>query len=273
MAYETAVFQDSRGNQIEYHTCGAQDAYPVLYMHGAIPMPFSKDLMQTAQTHHLRLIAVLRPGYGKSSRLGYKNIFEYALTLNELITNLRQERFDVLGLSAGAPYCYALAAAYPERVGGVSICSGIPLANNPAIFRMNAPREQFFFSLSKHLPPAFLGKYGVKMIEAAERKKGWKDTPDGERMDAIFQKYVYPNWYGLGWSTGVQYKNWGFPAESITNSIYIYHSKTDEAIPFEIARKSAELLKNSTFFAYEDEEHASEHMLKDALLHIAQRVS
>ncbi|MDR1630145.1 MAG: alpha/beta hydrolase [Oscillospiraceae bacterium] len=273
MEHETAIFQDSRENQFEYHTCGPEDGYPVLYMHGAIPMPFSKNLIQIAQTHHLRLIAVLRPGYGNSSRLHYKNIFEYALTLGEFIANLRRERFDVLGLSAGSPYCYALAAAYPERVNGVNICSGIPLANNPAIFRMNAPRERFFFSLSKYLPPSFLGKYGIKMIEAAERKKRWKDTADGGSMDEIFQKYVYPNWYGLGCSTRLQYKYWGFAAESITRKTYIYHSKADEAIPFEIARKSAGLLKNSMFFPYENEEHASERIIKDALVHIAGRVS
>ena len=273
MAYKNFIFQDSKGNQYEYDTCGSENGYPVLYMHGAIPMPFSKGLLDIAEKYNLYLIAIQRPGYGASSRLKYKNIYEYAGMLKELISSLQLKNFDVMGLSAGSPYCYALAAAYPQLVKGVNICSGIPLVNVKEIYRMNARQEKFLFFLSRHLPASIIGKYGVKAIEAQERKKGWKDTVDGESMDDIFQKYVYPNWYGLGQSTNLQYKNWGFAADSISNHFYIHHSRDDEMIPFEIARKSTGLLKNCELFEYEGEEHSSERPLKDAIINIGERAS
>lgn len=271
MEHKTTVFQDSQGNKFEYYTYGPECGYPILYMHGAIPMPFSKNLIETVQKYNLYLITILRPGYGASSRINYKSVFEYILDLNELISKLQLTCFDVLGLSAGSPYCYALAAAYPGLVEGVNICAGIPLVNNKRIFRMNSRQERFLFSLSRCLPAYFIGKYGVKAIEAGEKERGWKDTEDGESMDVIFQKYVYPNWYGLGQSTHLQYKKWGFAATSISKKIYIYHSIADEMIPYGIAHKSAELLMNSELFEYEKEEHSSERLLKDAMINIAIR--
>lgn len=271
-ADEPIIFQNSRRDKFEYYTYGAENGYPVLYMHGAVPMPFSKELANTVQKHGLYLILVLRSGYGASSRLKHKNVFEYALMLGELISSLQLKRFDVLGLSAGAPYCYALAAAYPDLVDGVNICSGIPLVNNHKIYRMNAWQERFLFFLSRHLPAGLIGKYGVTAMEAMERKKGWKDWECGESMDDIFRKYVYPNWYGIGQSTNLQYKSWGFAADEISKQVHIYHSRADEMIPFEIALKSAELLANSELFRYETEEHSSEKIVRDAVVNIARRV-
>ena len=270
---QSGIFQNSRGERFEFHAWGTEDGYPILYMHGAVPMPVSRDLAETAREHNVRLTAVLRPGYGASSRLKYKNVLEYALTLEELIASLGLRRFDVLGLSAGAPYCYALAAAYPGLVDGVSICAGIPLANRGEIYRMYARRDRFMFFLSRHLPAGLIGRYGVRAVEATERKKGWRDMESGERMDDVFRQYVWPNWAGFGQSTRVQYRNWGFPAEAIPNRISIYHSRADEMIPIEIARASAGLLANGDFFEYEAEAHASERLLKDAVIAIALRAA
>lgn len=273
MTTDTAgIFQNRRGDKFEYSTYGPENGYPVLYMHGAVPMPFSKNLAEAVTKHNLYLIVLLRPGYGASSRIKQKNVYDYALMLNDLISNLGLKRFDVLGLSAGTPYCYALAAAYPDLVDTVSICSGIPLVNNAGIYRMNARQERFMFFLSRHLPAGFIGRYLVKAMESREKKRGWQDSTYGESMDDVFRKYVRPNWAGIGRSTRLQYKDWGFAAEAISGKICIYHSKADEMVPFEIARKSAELLTNSEFFEFETEEHGSEKILEDAIVNIGKRV-
>lgn len=265
------TFENNQGNVFEYYTYGNKTGYPVLYMHGAIPMPFSPELSGLIESHNLYVIMLLRPGYGASSRLNHKNIYEYVIMLQELINALGLEYFDVLGWSAGAPYCYGIDHAYENLVNGVNICSGIPLANIPEIYHMNKLSERLLFSLSKHLPAYIIGKYGIGAIAATERKKGWKDVWEGETMDHIFQNYVYPNWYGLGQSTNIQYRYWGFSAETISNEVYIYHSKDDEMIPFRIALQSSKLLKKGKLYTYDGEEHSSELLLKDAFMNIAKR--
>ncbi|MFT4145425.1 MAG: alpha/beta hydrolase [Mobilitalea sp.] len=267
------IYKDAHNFKIEYYTYGKETGYPVLYMHGSVPMPFSKELSDLISELNLYVIVILRPGYGSSTRLQYKNIYEYALVLRDLITKLQLQSFDVLGLSAGAPYCYALAAAYPDLVNHVHICSGIPLVNNKSIFHMNSKTDKFMFSLSKYLPAGFIGKYGLKAMAAQEKKKGWQDAECGETMDVVFEKYVNPNWYGIGYSTTLQYKYWGFDAETITNKVFLYQSKSDELIPFEIALKSASLLKNSQIIAFETEDHSSEKILFAAIRNIEKQTT
>jgi pimeloyl-ACP methyl ester carboxylesterase len=234
---------------------------PVLFMHGATPMPFSAGLTAEIERHNLCVYTVLRSGYGQSTRIRYKNVYEYTMLLDEFIESLHIGCFDVMGLSAGSPYCYALAAAYPERVRRVIVCAGIPLANDRHIFRMNPLRDRVFFSLSKYIPAGVMGKLAVGALESMERRKGWQPAVWGEDMDTVFGKYVRPNWFGFGWSTRVQYRDWGFDAMKTSCAVHIYHSRTDEMIPFQIVCESAKLLPNSSVILLDDENHASEKTL------------
>jgi pimeloyl-ACP methyl ester carboxylesterase len=265
MRAESALFQDSGGHTIEYWTCGSRGGYPVLFMHGATPMPFSAGLVAEIERRGLCVYSVLRPGYGQSTRVEYENIFAYAALLGEFIESLPADRFDVMGLSAGSPYCYALAAAYPERVRRVGICAGIPLANERRIFRMNPLRDRVFFSLSRYIPADAMGRFTVRALESMERKKGWQPAVWGEDMDTVFEKYVRPNWFGFGWSTHVQYRDWGFDATKTTCEVRIYHSRADEMIPVRIVCESAKLLSSSTVILLDGEPHASEKTLWAAI--------
>jgi hypothetical protein len=40
MQPNSALFQDSSGKTIEYWICGSRGGYPLLFMHGATPVPF-----------------------------------------------------------------------------------------------------------------------------------------------------------------------------------------------------------------------------------------
>lgn len=263
------TYRNFNGDIVDYYTYGSSDGYPVFYMHGAIPMPFSKPLIDFIQTHNLYVLTVLRPGYGKSTPRKHKTLFDYIQSLKPFIDHFKFKQFDGMGLSAGAPYCYAMAAAYPALVRTVHICAGIPLANNKNIFSMFSSGEKLLFSLSRHIPAGLMGLYGVKAIEAMERKKGWGTPPCGGSMDEIFENCVWPNRKGLGISTRLQYKYWGFDAEKITNKVCIYHSTEDEMIPFKVAHASAKLLQNSHLKVLKDSDHSSEKTVSAALEDIA----
>ncbi|MDR2434389.1 MAG: alpha/beta hydrolase [Treponema sp.] len=271
MQLNIVLFQDSGGKTIEYWICGLPGGHPVLFMHGATPMPFSAGLVAEIERHNLCVYTILRPGYGQSTRIRYKNVYAYAALLGGFIESLHIGCFDVMGLSAGSPYCYALAAAYPERVRKISICAGIPLANNRHIFRMNPLRDRVFFSLSRHIPAVVVGKFAVRTLESMERKKGWQPAVWGEDMDTVFEKYVRPNWPGFGWSTHVQYRDWGFDVAKTSCEVHIYHSRTDEMIPLQIVCESAKLLPNSRVFILDDENHASEKTLRVAVENIREK--
>lgn len=263
------LHKDDNGMSIEYWQYGEDDGYPLLYMHGATPMPFSDELAQVIGANHIRLLTILRPGYGRSSRMKYKNVHEYAKAMAGLLLCMELSHFDVLGVSAGAPYAYALAAQYPEKVGRVLICGGIPLVCYKDIYKMNSFSERFLFTLSKYLPAGFIGKYAVSAMEAMERKAGWQPHQSGESMDAIFDDYVRPNWYGIGWSTHLQYRQWGFDAGQIASPVHIYYSKADKMVPYAIVEASATRFKCCQLHPYENENHYSEKILSDAIQNTA----
>jgi pimeloyl-ACP methyl ester carboxylesterase len=260
-----ALFQGRGGETIEYWIYGSRDGYPILFMHGATPMPFSAGLAAEIERHDLCIYTILRPGYGQSTRIKYKNVYAYAALLSEFIESLYIGCFDVMGLSAGSPYCYALAATYPEQVQRLIVCAGIPLVNDRRIFRMNPLRDRMFFSISRHIPAGVMGKFAVRTLEFMERKKGWQPAVWGENMDIVFEKYVRPNWFGFGWSTHVQYRDWGFDATRTSCEARIYHSLADEMIPFQIVCESAKLLANNKVILLDDENHASEKTLWAAI--------
>jgi hypothetical protein len=114
-----------------------------------------------------------------------------------------------------------------------------------------------------------------------ERKKGWRPAAWGEDMDAVFEKYVRPNWFGFGWSTHVQYRDWGFDATKTRCEVHIYHSRSDEMVPFQIACESVKLLPDSRVVLLDNENHASEKTLWAAVedmrgctyRHVTERVS
>jgi pimeloyl-ACP methyl ester carboxylesterase len=265
----TRQYKDSTIGVAEYRAYGRSEGYPVFFMHGATPLPFSDALIDFIQRSNLYVVTVLRPGYGKSTPRKYTSLFEYMRGLKNIIESLNFRQFDVVSLSAGAPYAYAMASAFLATVAGVHICAGIPLANNRRIFRMFPRSERIMFSLSKRLPPGLMGRYAVKAMEAMERKKGWGEPPCGGSMDEVFENDVRPNWRGVGLSTRLQYRDWGFDAEEITTPVNIYHSKKDEMIPFEIAQASAGLLANCRFVPLENAEHSSEKTVRLALESIA----
>lgn len=269
MNVNTALFKSTTGTVIEYWTWGPENGYPVLFMHGATPMPFSAELAAEVEHLKLRVYTVLRPGYGNSFPVKYQSVYDCVLLWREWIHSLGIQHFSVMGLSAGSTYCYALVAAYSEMVQGVHICAGVPLANLQKIFRMNSLPERILFSLSKHISAEFLGKSTVRALEAMERKKGWQPAAWGEDMDAVFEKYVRPNWLGFGLSTRAQYRYWGFDATVTSAKVFIYHSKADEMIPYRIACASAELLRNGEVIPFENEPHNSEKTIFTAIMNIA----
>ena len=263
--YKACVYKENNGMAVEYWQYGEDNGYPLLYMHGATPMPFSDELAQMIRANHIRLLTIIRPGYGRSSRMKYKSVCEYVSAMTGLLSWLQLSRFDVLGVSAGAPYAYAIAAQYPDAIGRVHICGGIPLVCYKDIYKMNSAPERFMFTLSKYLPAGFLGRYAVSAMEAMERKAGWPTHQSGESMDSIFEDYVKPNWYGIGWSTHMQYRDWGFDAGKISSPVHMYHSKSDKMVPYAIAKASAARLQSCQLHSYEKEDHYSEKMIGDVI--------
>jgi len=87
----------------------------------------------------LRVIAVDRPGLGRSDPLPGRRIADWPADVEALADALSLSRFAVLGYSGGVPYALACAEALPDRVSRAVLVAcvgpGIPAGLAPAVAR------------------------------------------------------------------------------------------------------------------------------------------
>jgi pimeloyl-ACP methyl ester carboxylesterase len=109
------------GRRAQLWQGGAQHGTSVFFFHGCPDTrhaAFSGDA--AARRLCLRLVAVNRPGYGRSdpAESGHLSVADDTLAVADL---LGIDRFAVLGMSVGGPYALACAARHPARVRAAAV--------------------------------------------------------------------------------------------------------------------------------------------------------
>lgn len=113
------------GRRISYAIYGAADGHPVLALHGA---PACRLMFAFADDHArragLKLIAPDRPGYADTTADDRRpTLAARALWLIAFADAMQLDRFALLGISGGAPYAVAIAAALGDRLAGLALVS------------------------------------------------------------------------------------------------------------------------------------------------------
>jgi pimeloyl-ACP methyl ester carboxylesterase len=102
-------------------------------------LPNHQDSTQYYLEKKLRIIVIIRPGYGSSTskeKISYKN---FSHDVVELLDHLRLKKVSVIGYSLGGAYGSVFAACYPERV------------NHLGLFSSSLPRDYMSQPLAPHL--------------------------------------------------------------------------------------------------------------------------
>ena len=115
---------------------GHPDGDPVLWFHGTpgarTQIPPTVD--EVALARGFRVIAVERPGTGRSTNYAYHRIVDFAADIEALVDQLELDRFAVVGLSGGGPYALAVAHELPERVVVATLLGGLgPVRGDEAV--------------------------------------------------------------------------------------------------------------------------------------------
>ncbi|MCG8347313.1 MAG: alpha/beta hydrolase [Chloroflexales bacterium] len=241
---------------LSYTDYGDQAGYPVLVHHGLVGSIEQPDLQQTLEGTHVRMILTARPGYGKSSFYPLAHYAEWADIIKTFTNALGLTQFDVLGMSAGAPYCYALAALLPEQVKRVFIYSGLPAVYEPAVIarypHASEAEKEYAFYHNAQLEEIAQSLYDMYLAPLPETVLATKD----------FQDSMANQCKGMAQEAKLQSLEWGFTLQDVTQPVFMQHSKQDEEAPFAAALKTAELLKQCTLYQLDDAPHVSEETLQ-----------
>jgi pimeloyl-ACP methyl ester carboxylesterase len=117
-------FVTVQGRRLCYAEFGARDGFPVLALHGTPGSRLKFSIAHAeAKRLKLRIISLDRWGYGESTPHPNPSLVGFAEDIEQLLDRLSIRRFGLMGLSGGAPYAVAAAAAAKDRVSKLALIS------------------------------------------------------------------------------------------------------------------------------------------------------
>lgn len=116
----------SDGRTLGYAEYGDPDGVPGFYFHGHPGSRLEAQLAHDAAVERgLRVIALDRPGYGRSDFQPGRRILDWPNDVAEAADKLGVREASVVGASGGGPYALACGYAQPEQFTSVGLVSGV----------------------------------------------------------------------------------------------------------------------------------------------------
>jgi pimeloyl-ACP methyl ester carboxylesterase len=241
------------GRQLGYAEYGDPHGQPVFLFHG---LPGSRLQRPTDEAAALqlgaRLIAVDRPGFGRSDFLIDRGLPDWPRDVAALADALGIEHFAVAGISAGGPYALACAWRLPERVTVAAVASSPCPTYLPGVLNGMIRSNQIVIRTAQRTPPR-LAPQIARLIDTITGRNpkliaalvfGLVSTPltDEERialarpeiqdmyLESVLEAYRN-GWRGHAWELIVLNRPWGFALEQIRVPIYLWHGEADQLVP------------------------------------------
>jgi pimeloyl-ACP methyl ester carboxylesterase len=233
---------------------GPHDEPPILYFHG---WPSSRLEPAILGIDDIRLIGVDRPGYGLSDALAGRHLADWPRDIAALADCLGLRRFAVFGLSGGAPYAAAVAAAMPERVVGLALVSGLGPPEAPGMQSGSMGTLQGFgtghwsrravMSLARRILLSEKSDERILAMRRHYRRRSARDDAAmtkevGRRLLACWREGVRRGTEGAASDARIYGERWPFDPSQIRVPTMIWHGEADGLVPISIARYYAAAL-------------------------------
>lgn len=110
------------------------DAGLLVYHHGTPAAgPLSEPMLRAARAAGLRLVELVRPGYGASTRAPGRTVADVVPLVSAVADHLHHDRFVSIGWSGGGPHVLATAAALPDRCAAALCLAGVAPVEAPGL--------------------------------------------------------------------------------------------------------------------------------------------
>jgi pimeloyl-ACP methyl ester carboxylesterase len=260
--------------QIGFAEFGDPQGRAVFWLHGTpgarrqIPV----EARVYAESRHIRLIGVDRPGIGSSTPFQYSNVLAFADDLTTIADVLGIDEMAVIGLSGGGPYALACAAAMPDRVvvagvlGGVAPAKGLdaigggvmaigsavaplmPVIGLPLrlaavglvqlIRPLGSPAVDLYARISPEADRQLLARPEFKAMFLDDLLNGSR-----KQLSAPFADVV------------VFARDWGFRLDEVKVPVRWWHGDKDHIVPFEHGQHVVSRLPDAELFHLPGESH------------------
>ena len=237
------------GNSLSYAEYGNKNGYPILVQHGLIASISDYHLFDRLIKAGTHLICIARPCYGESSPYRMNNMAEWGDIVSVLVDECNLSHFDILGISSGAPYSYAIGCKLPDKVQNIFILSGTPALYDDNIL------DFWPYEVNKNASITELEKLAYELFFSNLSKE---DLLRNDIKDSMMH-----NCFGIAQDFKLRCTDWGFNLSDVKRIVYMQHSKADNNIPFVTAEMTSKFLPNCKFIIKENDSHFSNEILDD----------
>lgn len=270
-------YQLPHGRKLGYDEYGSPDGKPIFYLHGSpssrleVKLYVSEDLLQSL---NVRLVAVDRPGMGRSDFQPNRALLDFPKDLLALADHLNIRRFSILAYSLGGPYGLACAYAIPERLTKVGIVSGAALFTEPELITninegtrkfLTMPREKPFLSrlflwmmldvMPRIAPKQFIAGAAAVLPEADRAVVSDPKIQKGF-VNAVREAMRQGTRGGFHESL-LAVTDYGFRLQEIQTPIKLWHGEADQNVPVAMARYVESAVPKCEAGFYPNEGHLS----------------
>jgi pimeloyl-ACP methyl ester carboxylesterase len=243
------------GNNLAYAEFGDPNGAAILVQHGMIASIHESHLFDRLIKARKRIICLARPGYGQSTPYPMANMAEWGEIAAILVANLGLSNCDVLGLSSGAPYSYAIGYQIPDKVRHIYIFSGTPALYDEKV------QAYWPHPLSK-------GASTAEMQQVA-RDVFFANISEADRLKAEIRDSMANDCFGIAQDLRLRCMDWGFVLSEVQPQVFMEHSQTDAEVPLITAELTAKLIPNCQLSVRTGEHFSQESLdrfIKDILL-------
>jgi pimeloyl-ACP methyl ester carboxylesterase len=171
---------------------------------------------------------------------------EWGEIISVLVDKLGLSQFDVLGMSSGAPYSYAIGYKLPEKVRSIFIFSGTPALYDEKIV--------------EHWPYPMQKDASLPELEQVAKEIFFSNVSGDDLARNDIRDSMMNDCFGIAQDLKLRCVAWGFKLSDVRVPVYMEHSRTDRDVPFITAEMTAKLLPHCQLEIREGE-HFSEEKL------------
>ena len=241
------------GRLLGYREFGDPAGAPVIALHGTPGSRFKYASSHgAAAAYGLRLIALDRWGYGLSSAKPDARLADFGTDVAALADALRLDRVAVTGVSGGAPFAVATAAALKDRVSALALVSPVGILVGQGGRAALSPFHTVCFRILPHLPgavPAVFHAYRAGLALApdaamavvmsrspAADRVAIQDDATRARLIETFRTGLAPGVAGPTTDMALFAKPWALALADITASARVWMGLDDRNVPLTAVR-------------------------------------
>jgi len=271
---EVIRLRDGRG--LAYAEWGDLRGPPLLFFHGTPHSRLWCPDEEATQAAGVHLVAVDRPGFGRSDLQPGRRLTDWPGNVAELADALGIDRFAVAGFSGGGPYAAACAALIGDRVtrAGLVCASTHLLRERPgaleelddedrrdfelveredretAARKIAAEWEEWTRSMAEQ-PERFFAPYPVTDQNRWFREDPARTTPFLKAVGEALRQGPA----GIAWERVVAFEPYPLQLEEISVDVHLWHGELDLVIPRAAAEFLAARIPNCMVTIWPSEGH------------------